>query len=539
MKLSVKAQAALDQVVEQFKSGDLSPVVKIARIQRQGDGIPSDKWSLGNKVLIYIQTGTLDCRGFRQWQEAGRKVSKGARAAFILAPIMVPIKDADTGEARPVLKGFRSVAVFADHQTEGDPLPEVDYTPVELPPLADVARSLGVELTYQPLPSDRLGACDVTGRRIKLGSHDPGVFFHELAHAAHARIEGKLRGGQDPRQETVAEFTAAVLMHLYGLGDRAGNCWQYVKQYAADPLQAILTALGTVEKVLDLLLDETHTQSRAAVLAEAPCGYGNGTYAQSDENIRAFVCMDDTPDLHAQDQFPCGNTNTQPKEAKMQTRLTQQMMGALAEPFPPEAIQWKPGATNKDKTRGLALAYVDLRHYIDRLNEVAGGDWSDDYEVQEGGKVVVCRLTIAGVTRSDVGEAPANDENTATTALAQAFKRACVKFGLGAFLYRLPRTWVEYDVQRKCFTKGALAQLYRAVAGNAARVEPVEPDDPVAGDEPHAPEPAPVVAGNGNGSVGPTEFWTAVRERGIDKAAAEQIAKGAGSWAEKLAALRN
>ena len=93
--------------------------------------------------------------------------------------------------------------------------------------------------------------------------------------------------------------------------------------------------------------------------------------------------------------------------------LTKEMMEVLALPFPAEAIQWKPGATTGDKTRGLALAYVDLRHYIDRLNEVAGPDWSDDYEVQDGGKVVLCRLTLAGVTRSDVGEAAPNDGNTA------------------------------------------------------------------------------------------------------------------------------
>ena len=144
--------------------------------------------------------------------------------------------------------------------------------------------------------------------------------------------------------------------------------------------------------------------------------------------------------------------------------LTKEMMDALALPFPADAIQWKPGATNGDKTRGLALAYVDLRHYIDRLNEVAGPDWSDDYEVQAQGTVVLCRLTICGVTRSDVGEAPPNDENTATTALAQAFKRACVKFGLGAYLYRLPRMWVRYDPQRKRFTDEALAQLQQAVS---------------------------------------------------------------------------
>ena len=148
----------------------------------------------------------------------------------------------------------------------------------------------------------------------------------------------------------------------------------------------------------------------------------------------------------------------------MEPRLTPEMMEALAQPFPAEAIQWKPGATTRDKTRGLALAYVDLRHYIDRLNEVAGPDWSDDYEVQVQGTVVLCRLTICGVTRSDVGEAPPNDENTATTALAQAFKRACVKFGLGAYLYRLPRMWVEYDQQRKRFTDAALARLQQSVS---------------------------------------------------------------------------
>lgn len=147
--------------------------------------------------------------------------------------------------------------------------------------------------------------------------------------------------------------------------------------------------------------------------------------------------------------------------------LTNEQMAALAAPFSPDAIQWKPGATNRDKTRALALAYVDLRHYIERLNEVIGADWSDDYEVQDGGKVVVCRLTIGGVMRADVGEAPTSDENTATISLAQAFKRACVKFGLGAHLYRMPSQWVPYDAQRKRITDEGL-RLLGAQAGSGA-----------------------------------------------------------------------
>lgn len=253
MKLSDKAQAALDRVVEQFRTGDLSPVLQMARLQAQA--LPCDRWSFSNRVLAYIQTGSLDCRGYRQWQQAGRQVKKGEQAAYILGPCLVPVEDEKTGEVTPVLKGFRSIAVFADSQTEGDELPVVDHSPRELPPLVDVAQRLGIEVTYLPLPSDRLGACSVDGSRIRLGSHDPSVFFHELAHAAHARIEGKLRGGQHTVQETVAEFTAAVLMHLYGLGDRTGNCWEYIQGYAQDPLAAIVKALGTVEQVLALLLE--------------------------------------------------------------------------------------------------------------------------------------------------------------------------------------------------------------------------------------------------------------------------------------------
>ena len=66
MKLSDKAQEALDLVVEQFKSGDLSPIVELARIQRLGEPIPSEQWTLSNRVLALIQTGSMDCRGYRQ-----------------------------------------------------------------------------------------------------------------------------------------------------------------------------------------------------------------------------------------------------------------------------------------------------------------------------------------------------------------------------------------------------------------------------------------------------------------------------------------
>jgi hypothetical protein len=156
----------------------------------------------------------------------------------------------------------------------------------------------------------------------------------------------------------------------------------------------------------------------------------------------------------------------------MEPRLTAEMMEALAQPFPAEAISWKPGATAKNGSRALALAYADSRYYQDRLNEVTGADWQDDYQVLsiDGKAVVVCCLSVCGVARTDVGECDFSDSNAITTAAAQAFKRACVKFGLGAYLYRLPRLWVEYDAQRKGFTDAALARLQQAVSsGNRSQ----------------------------------------------------------------------
>jgi hypothetical protein len=255
MRLSDKAQEALDRVVEQFKAGDLSPVVKLVRIRLPQDA-PAARWTFSNRVLAYAQTGSVDCRGYRQWQDAGRQVQKGSRAAYILGPVLVKRQTDDGGEEERLV-GFRAIAVFPIHDTEAERGEALDYTPRQLPPLMDVARRLGVDVAYAPTRPGALGNCTADGSAITLGSEDPVVFFHELAHAAHRRVMGRdLKGGQDPHQETTAELTAAVLTHIYGVGDRTGNCWGYVQQYNEDPLRAIMKATDEVGKVLALLLDE-------------------------------------------------------------------------------------------------------------------------------------------------------------------------------------------------------------------------------------------------------------------------------------------
>ena len=116
---------------------------------------------------------------------------------------------------------------------------------------------------------------------------------------------------------------------------------------------------------------------------------------------------------------------------------------ALLEPYHPSEIKFRVGSTSKDKTKGIALAYVDARTVMDRLdNIVQPQNWQDSY-VETPTNRVICTISIfdgerwiaksdgAGVTQFE-GE---------KGAMSDAFKRAAVKFGVGRYLYELPTTW--------------------------------------------------------------------------------------------------
>jgi len=141
----------------------------------------------------------------------------------------------------------------------------------------------------------------------------------------------------------------------------------------------------------------------------------------------------------------------------------------LAEPFPPGEVQWRIEALSRDKKRALVVPYVDARTVLDRLDRVVGPEgWQDAYEVladaertvrDERGErrerlvEVKCRLTIRGVTKEDVGEG-----DSLKAAFSDALKRAAVKFGVGRYLYRLEKQWVDYDPEKGRFTPPRLPE---------------------------------------------------------------------------------
>lgn len=119
------------------------------------------------------------------------------------------------------------------------------------------------------------------------------------------------------------------------------------------------------------------------------------------------------------------------------------ILDQLKEPFDPKVIHWRVGATSKDKSTGIALAYLDARDVMKRLDDVLGIDgWQDEYE--EFKNMTICKLSLKinneWIVKCDgAGE---TDVEAEKGMISDAFKRAAVKFGVGRYLYYLPTEWV-------------------------------------------------------------------------------------------------
>jgi hypothetical protein len=133
----------------------------------------------------------------------------------------------------------------------------------------------------------------------------------------------------------------------------------------------------------------------------------------------------------------------------------------LAAPFHSYYVGWKAQATTRDKTRALAVPYVDARTVMDRLDQAVGmGNWSDTYRLISAGDgefAVECTLTILDVSKADVGTADEHDDGSqasvSKSAYSDALKRAAVRWGIARYLYRVPRQWVGYDAAKKQLTE--------------------------------------------------------------------------------------
>lgn len=141
----------------------------------------------------------------------------------------------------------------------------------------------------------------------------------------------------------------------------------------------------------------------------------------------------------------------------------------LRAPFPPDRVSWRVGAMNKEKTKGLALCYIDARDVMDRLDDVCGpAGWQCRYPHANG--KTVCEIGILVADGTDeypqlnaqwiwkADGAGDSDIEAEKGALSDAFKRSAVRFGIGRYLYDVESIWVEID-EHKRIKPGEYAKL--------------------------------------------------------------------------------
>ncbi|MCK4342434.1 MAG: hypothetical protein KAY37_12005 [Phycisphaerae bacterium] len=157
MKFYGKSEQVATRILDLFQSGSVPKALAPIFVHR-ADSVPCRQWSWANQLLTAL-AGTSDARGFRQWEHAGRKVSKGSKAFHILGPVTkkIEVRDADTGETseRMAVLGFKSIPVFAIESTEvfdvekwaeADKASAAERQFIDALPLVSVARSWGLSV---------------------------------------------------------------------------------------------------------------------------------------------------------------------------------------------------------------------------------------------------------------------------------------------------------------------------------------------------------------------------------------------------------
>jgi hypothetical protein len=266
----IKVEEITSKIIDRFKNNEAkTDITQFCLVS----GMPSEKWSFANRLICVINN-TFDARGFNQWLSVGRQVIKGSKAFYILAPRMVkknkntveekietvPEKEKET-EKDEVITFFVPVPVFSVEKTEGEPLPALK---LKYFPFQEVAENWNIPIEGVSFLGKKLGSYSLDEKKIRIACNHEIVFFHELAHAAHARIE-ILQGGQVPGQEIIAEFTACCLAEIAQIDIPLGEQYHYIETYAKQlkttPEKAIFRFLGTIEKVIKLILGETETEN--------------------------------------------------------------------------------------------------------------------------------------------------------------------------------------------------------------------------------------------------------------------------------------
>ena len=161
-----------------------------------------------------------------------------------------------------------------------------------------------------------------------------------------------------------------------------------------------------------------------------------------------------------------------------------EMFDRLKMPFPAEDLDWRIQGTPREhngKTTGLVLPYITNRAVMDRLDSVVGAqNWRNEFaQGPIGGVLCGIAIRINGEWIIKFDGADKTDVEAIKGGYSDAMKRAAVQWGIGRYLYELPKYWAEckstggkyFEIVRKpTLPQSALPAGYKP---NPNRVEEV------------------------------------------------------------------
>ena len=119
------------------------------------------------------------------------------------------------------------------------------------------------------------------------------------------------------------------------------------------------------------------------------------------------------------------------------------LLANLKKPIP---HQWRVQSYSKNKPSATVMAYIDARDAMEVLDTYCLYGWQREHYLID--KKVYCKVGInmpdgSIQWRSDCGTESNQDAEKGQA--SDSFKRACVNFGIGRFLYDLPIQYVTAD----------------------------------------------------------------------------------------------
>ena len=240
------------------------------------------EYSFGNSMAIARQRPTATrVAGMYAWNQLGRFVNKGEKGIAILAPVIgkrskhAKHADDEVENNRPALLGFRRVYVWAEEQTHGAPLPELERVTGEagsyLDRMREYVQAQGIELEYSESIAPALGAAYGNSIRILPGqtkAEELTTLIHEVAHLSLKHGDRRTATTKTVR-ETEAEAVAFVVAQ--GIGINAAQSASYIQLYhgnAALLMESLELVQQTAASILSALKADEQVSQEVPETAE-------------------------------------------------------------------------------------------------------------------------------------------------------------------------------------------------------------------------------------------------------------------------------